>query len=78
MFRNLKVDFGHVLLLAILLVIIYMAVKKVSFSIGMCSCPKTSVKEGMSNLAFDCQGACDRAQKRDISGYTEEDYTPLY
>lgn len=79
MFRDLKVDMGHVLLLAILLFVVYISVKKVNFSMGVCSCPRASaVREGMSNLSLDCTEMCDQATNRDISGYTAQDYTPLY
>ncbi len=79
MFRELKVDFGHIILLAILLFVVYVSVKKVNFSMGVCSCPKNdSVREGMSSLELDCGAMCGKASTRDINGYSPEDYTPLY
>jgi len=79
MFRDLKFDMGHLILLVVLLFVVYISVKKVNFSMGVCSCPRASgVREGMSNLNLDCTEMCEQASSRDISGYGPEDYTPLY
>lgn len=80
-FRDLKVDFGHIILIALLVFVIFVAVKKVNLTMGVCACPKVStdsVKEGMSNLNLDYDGMCCKSKERDIGGYGPSDYTPLY